>query len=115
VVLDEVVSFNRRSTVAERTREIGIRTALGAERSSIVLTIARRSLAQLGAGMLLGMPIAGALMAMLKIEFGSTNSPIVGALVLGESLMVLIGLLACTAPTVRVLRIMPTEALREGA
>jgi len=143
VPLDEVVSFDRRAmvwakwgavgligilvvlsasgiyalmslTVAERTREIGIRTALGAERSSIVFTVARRSLAQLGVGMLLGMPIAGGLMAIFKVEFGSTNSPVVGALVLGGGVMVLIGVLACTVPTLRALRIMPTEALREG-
>ncbi len=79
-----------------------------------MFAIARRSLAQLGVGMFLGIPIAGGLIAMLKIEFGSTNSPIVGALVLGGSVMALIGMLACVAPTLRALRIMPTEALREG-
>ena len=101
-------------TVAERTREIGIRTALGAQRSSIVFTIARRSLAQLGVGVLLGMPVAGVLSVAMRNEFGSTSSPIVVVLVLGGSVMVLIGILACITPTLRALRIMPTEALREG-
>ncbi len=32
----------------------------------------------------------------------------------GNLVMAVIGLLACTAPTLRALRIMPTEALREG-
>ena len=100
-------------TVAERTREIGIRTALGAQRSSVVLTIARRSLAQLGVGVLLGTPIAGGLLFLFRSEFGSTYSPVVLAIILGASMMVLIGMLACTAPTLRALRIMPTEALRE--
>lgn len=77
-------------------------------------TIARRSIVQIGVGVFFGMPIAGWLLTLLKSEMGSTNSPFVVALVLGVSVMVLIGVLACTAPTLRALRIMPTEALREG-
>jgi len=100
--------------VAERTREIGIRAALGAQRSNIVSTIAMRSIAQIGVGVLVGIPIAGGLLAFLKRELGSTSSPFVIALVLGVSVMVLIGMLACVAPTLCALRIMPTEALREG-
>ena len=36
------------------------------------------------------------------------------AFILGACVMVLIGMLACTAPALRALRIMPTEALRDG-
>ena len=53
-------------------REIGIRTALGARRSSIVFTIARRSLAQIGVGVLLGMPLAGAMLFVAKSQLGYT-------------------------------------------
>ena len=101
-------------TVTERTREIGIRTALGAQPRRVVFTVARRALAQLGVGVLLGMPFAGGLLFLFKSEFGSTYSPFVVALILGANVMVLIGMLACTAPTLRAMRIMPTEALREG-
>ena len=102
-------------TVGERTREIGIRIALGAQRNSVVFTVAKRALAQLGVGVLLGMASA----AWILSEFRSggripTDSPFLLAFILGGSVMVLIGLLACTAPTLRALRIMPTEALREG-
>ncbi len=103
-----IMSFS----VAERTREIGIRTALGAQRSSIAFTVVRRALAQLGVGVLLGMPIARWL--FLELQPGSTYPASVVALILGVSVVVLVGLLACTAPTLRALRIMPTEALREG-
>ena len=48
-----IMSFS----VSERTREIGIRTALGTPRRSLVITVLRRSLAQIGAGALLGMPM----------------------------------------------------------
>ena len=101
-------------TVAQRKRELGIRAALGAQRNSIVLTIAGRALAQLGVGVLLGMPIAGRLLFELR-GVGRTpmDSPFVATLLVGMSVMVVIGMLACTAPTLRALRIMPTEALRE--
>ena len=73
------------------------------------------SLAQLGIGILMGIPVA----AWLLSEFESvgripTDSPFVLAFVLGACVMVLIGMLACTAPALRALRIMPTEALRDG-
>jgi len=102
-------------TVSERTREIGIRTALGAQRSSVVFTIARRALVQLGLGILLGMPIVSGLLYTLQ-DLGriQTQSPVLLTLLAGGSVMLLIGVLACTAPTIRALRIMPTEALREG-
>jgi len=103
-------------TVAERTREIGIRTALGAQRGSIVFTIARRSLMQLGIGLILGMPIAWWLLLVMKLGMGRlpTHSPLALALSVGVGVMVLIGLLACVAPTRRALKIMPTEALYGG-
>ncbi len=60
------------------------------------------------------MPVAGVLSVVMRNEFGSTSSPIVLVLVLGGSAVALIGILACITPTLRALRIMPTEALREG-
>ncbi len=102
-------------TVAQRTRELGIRAALGAQKNNIVFTIARRALAQLGIGALLGMPIAGWLLFELR-SVGRTpmHSPFAVMFLVGASVMVLIGGLACTGPTLRALRIKPTEALREG-
>ena len=103
-------------TVTERTREIGVRTALGAQRSSIVFTIARRALAQLGIGIFLGAPLAWTIIWAMQSSIGATSaqSPLVLTLIVGASVMVVIGSLACTAPTLRALRIMPTEAPREG-
>ena len=104
-------------SVAERTREIGIRAALGARRSRIVVTVARRALTQLGVGIILGMPMAQWLFLETTADQGdpsSVSSASVIVLILGVTVMVMVGLLACTAPTLRALRIMPTEALREG-
>ncbi len=102
-------------TVTERTREIGIRTALGAQRSNVLFTIAKRALVQLGLGILLGMPIvAGLLYALKGVGRIPTQSPLVLTLLVGAFVSISIGTLACTAPTLRALRIMPTEPLREG-
>ena len=102
-----IMSFS----VAQRTREIGIRTAMGARRWSIAVTVAKRAMMQLGVGVLLGMPIAWRLFSR------QTDSTLIGLVVgIGPSVsvMIIVGLLACTGPTLRALRIMPTEALREG-
>jgi putative ABC transport system permease protein len=103
-------------TVGERTREIGIRAALGARPERIVLTIARRSLVQLGVGLVLGLPVAWRILFEMKRDLGrlSTHSPAVMALGVAIGVLTLIGLLACVAPTRRALKIMPTEALHGG-
>jgi ABC-type antimicrobial peptide transport system permease subunit len=95
-------------TVTQRTREIGIRTALGANRRGIVLAIGRRALVQLAVGASLGMIVG---LVLLEEVLPSGKAYLV-AVVLGAGLMVLIGLLACTGPTLRALRITPTEALK---
>ncbi len=95
--------------VAERTTEIGIRAALGAGRRELIGSVAKRAGAQIAAGVLLGMPVAA-----LFFNSGS-GSPYVGAantLVAGVGVMILVGMAACTGPTLRALRVHPSEALR---
>ena len=83
--------------------------------AGVVLTIAKRALVQLGLGILIGMPlVAWILSALQGVGRIQAQSPILLTLVAGVSVMAVIGTLACSAPTLRALRIMPTEALREG-
>ena len=67
-------------------------------------------------GVLLGLPFAGALSYEFLERTGSGRS-IPGAValasVLGVSVMLLVSLTACTAPTLRALRITPIDALRK--
>jgi len=101
--------------VAERTRELGIRAALGSPRSSIAMAVAKRAMIQIGLGALLGTPFAWLAFRQLQNDAGSTYSGLfvfVAALTPGLLVVILVGLLACTAPTLRAMRITPTEALR---
>lgn len=101
--------------VSQRTREIGIRVALGADRWRIARNIATRAVVQIGLGVLLGLPFAGALCYEF-LELTGTGGSVPGALAmasaLGVSVMLLVSLTACTVPTLRALRIAPVEALR---
>jgi putative ABC transport system permease protein len=102
--------------VSLRTREIGIRVALGANRWGVARHVAARAVVQIGTGVLLGLPFAGALCYEFLELTGSGRSvpgAVAMALLLGVSVMLLVSLTACTVPTLRALRIAPIDALRQ--
>jgi predicted permease len=96
-------------TVARRTREIGIRVALGAHPRRIVAAIFARPVAQVGAGILAG----GVL--VYSLLFGVLRGGVQGLVsVAGYALLMMaVCLLACIVPTRRALRVQPTVALKE--
>jgi predicted permease len=91
-------------TVARRTREIGIRAALGASSGRIVRSIFSRAVLQLSAGVLAGSALAA------LVGLGSTRQLLL--LVAADGVMLVVGLMACAVPLRRALGIDPTEALR---
>lgn len=102
-------------SVTERTREIGIRAALGASKRSLVTTILRRSLMQIGGGALIGIPIA----ARLVYDIGNNNGTLwslLGSIATATAMAVgivgTVGLFACLVPTRRVLAVDASEAMR---
>jgi hypothetical protein len=99
-------------TVSERTREIGLRTALGAHPRQVAYAVARRSLMQLAVGVAIGMPLAWWAFASLGEGGGATPAAFAAAVVPGLLVLTGMGLVSCTAPTLRALRIAPTEALK---
>jgi putative ABC transport system permease protein len=106
-------------TVARRTREIGVRVALGASERRVITSIFRKPLTQVVIGVAIGsMVIALAFIRMQYMpELGGTGGrgPTVGeiAILMGYAILMLgVCLLACVVPTVRALRVQPTEALR---
>lgn len=101
-------------SVTERTREIGIRAALGGQRWTLVLTILRRSLLQIGVGALLGIPFAFRFAYELASDGGAGASRAVAiplTLSIAAGIVVGIAICACLVPTRRVLAIDATEAM----
>lgn len=99
--------------VSQRTKEIGIRMALGAEVGDVVRMIAGQGLRVILAGAVIG--IAGALALSRLLEsllFGVTaTDPVTFAVVV--SLILAAGLLACYLPARRAARVDPIATLRE--
>ena len=92
-------------------REIGIRSALGAQPGHLVAAVFRRAFWQISAGAAAGMLaayIAGRYVPIEQIG----GLPIPGILPGAAAFMLLVGVLAALGPARRGLRIDPTEALR---
>jgi putative ABC transport system permease protein len=95
-------------TVAQRTREIGIRMALGAHPRRLLLGIFGRAIRQLLAGVIVG----SALSAMLFAGAGFSPSRAAVLLAVVAGLMMLVGVAAAAGPARRSLSVDATEALR---
>jgi hypothetical protein len=98
-------------TVAQRRREIGIRSALGAPPGQLVAAVFRRAFWQIGAGSAAGMLAAYIVGRYIPIE-QIGGLPISGIVPGAAAFMLLVGILAALGPARRGLRIDPTEALR---
>ena len=98
-------------TVAQRRREIGIRSALGAQPGRLVAAVFRRAFWQIGAGATVGLLVAYLVGRYVPIE-QIGGLPIPGILPGAAAFMLIVGALATLGPARRGLRIDPTEALR---
>jgi putative ABC transport system permease protein len=99
-------------SVTQRTRELGLRMALGAQARDTLLMIVGKSMALVAAGVVLGLAGAvGVTRLMSGMLFGV--SP-VDPLIFGAVSIVLAGtaLLACLLPALRATRVDPVQALR---
>jgi predicted permease len=97
-------------TVSRRTREIGVRVALGADRRRVIGTTLRRPFAQVGVGVLVG----GVLVQLMFAALFESRPTAVETASIAAYAMLMMGvcLLACVVPVRRALRIEPASALR---
>jgi hypothetical protein len=106
-------------TVARRTREIGVRVALGASARLVITSIFRKPLTQVVIGVVAGSALIW--LAAIGIQNTQEFAAMKGrgltvgevAMLIGYAILMLgVCTLACVVPTLRALRVQPTEALR---
>jgi predicted permease len=98
--------------VAGRTNEIGIRMALGAQRSNVLWLVLKESLLLVVAGVVIGVPIVFAAGKWISSLLFGVNAADPLAIALAAVLMFLVGLVACYVPVLRAMRVDPMIALR---
>ena len=100
--------------VAERSNEIGIRMALGAERRAIVLSVLREGLAFATGGLIIGIGVALMVGRVLDtLLYGvDTFDPLTFAIV--PAILAAVALLATWVPAYRAASVNPVKALRHS-
>ena len=99
-------------SVALRTREIGIRMALGAQKSKVVIAVARKAMLDIGAGLLAGEAAAffltKGIRQLLELAQPKTMTPYLWS----SGILLLVGTIAIIFPARRIVSVDPIEALR---
>jgi ABC-type antimicrobial peptide transport system permease subunit len=104
-------------SVSRRTREIGVRVALGANPRHVLSRIVAHAMVLMGSGVAVG---GGLVLLFVAVGGGPTGRPaddfVAFAAWIGVTSAVMLGagLLACIEPARRALRINPVDALRDA-
>ena len=99
-------------SVERRTSEIGIRIALGAQRSQVLWMILRQVLVLAGAGLALGLPLAWAAGPLVASYLFGVPPRDVAAIALSAGVLTMVALVAGWLPARRAARMDPLGALR---
>jgi ABC-type antimicrobial peptide transport system permease subunit len=102
--------------VATRTRELGIRRALGAAPNHVAGVVARPALVTVGSGVAIGLILSAVVTALLRSRLPHGTAATVDPLTLAvsASLMISAALVATLLPIRRAVRVNPSVALRDG-
>jgi putative ABC transport system permease protein len=103
-----VMAYN----VSQRTHEIGVRVALGAEARDVLFLVFRQTVLMLAVGLLIGLIGSFALTRLIADQLWGVTPTDPTTFAAVSLLLVVIALLACFAPTRRAVRVDPMIALR---
>jgi putative ABC transport system permease protein len=103
-----VLSF----VVSQRTREVGIRMALGAQRRDVLRDVLFRGLRLALSGVLCGLAGAWALSRLLQSQLFGINGTDPATYAAGAALLLSAVVVACYLPARRATQVTPSEALR---
>jgi ABC-type antimicrobial peptide transport system permease subunit len=97
---------------AQRTGEVGVRMALGAQRIDVVQLILGHALLLVAIGLGIGAALSAAASAILRKTFTGFGGGIFSSLALTAVALLLVGLLAGLIPALRAASLDPVKALR---
>ena len=99
--------------VARRTKEIGVRMTLGADRTEVVRMVLRDSFRMIGVGIVIGLPVAYGLGRVLESTLFELSALDPLTTVSALAALLLVSFAAAWFPAQRAARIDPINALRE--
>jgi ABC-type antimicrobial peptide transport system permease subunit len=101
-------------TVEQRTSEIGVRMALGADRGQVMKMVLRGAFSQIAIGLAIGIPAAIGAGRLMKDQLFGVKAWDPGMLLLATLILGLAALLASAIPARRAAGVDPMVALRNG-
>jgi len=100
------------SVVQQRTREIGIRVALGASRATVALDVVRRCLVSVASGAVVGLLVFWVVRRVLSTMLYDTSSSDPRLLAMSVVVLAVVATVAAWIPTRRAVRVDPANTLR---
>jgi len=100
------------SVVQQRTREIGIRVALGASRAAVAMSVVRRSLLTVSSGAVAGLLVFLTVRRLLATMLYDTSTGDARLLAVAVAILALVAIVAAWIPTRRAVRVDPATTLR---
>jgi putative ABC transport system permease protein len=99
-------------SIAQRTREIGVRMALGATRGTVVKLVLGEVLILIGCSVVVSIPLSIALSSFVRSQLFGISYKDPGTLVLVVVAIGVVALIAAAVPARRAVRVQPITALR---
>jgi predicted permease len=101
-------------SVSSRTREMGIRVAMGARASTVLWLVLQAGLKQIGLGLLAGLAIGVGGALTLQEMFETTNPLDLSVFGAVAAILTVAGVMASLSPALRAMRTDPAAVLRQG-